>query len=192
MTKSNEEQEQEAIAAKQKQQAQAQAQAQAQQQQRAQVITNNAPQQTVPNVTPSRVQQLNQEQNTIEQNIEGDQQATKTNEDLKTLKRLVGLASPVVENQQETIEQKDAAGNVNQVPVTKKVTTGYTYYAVDGKPFEEWVQETFGGDVTVNTQENTITYNKPIEEIVSKEPQKEGQEQGAEGTLKKGVRTENK
>jgi hypothetical protein len=169
--------------------ARAQAQAQAQERLRAQaksqVVSNTSQQaqvQNQPNANPSS------EQGIIQQNIEGDQQAHKNNEALSLLKRIVGLASPVVENREETVEQKDADGNVNNVPVTKKVTTGYSYYAVNGKPFEEWVEETFGGDITVNTEDNTIKYNKPIEEIVAKDIQPVEKKEGEE-PAKKGVRT---
>jgi hypothetical protein len=180
MTKSREEQEQEQAQDRAIQAAKIKAQQQEQQQQQQQspkqattttttTLAGNVPQQTIGNVSPAQAQANLQEQNTIQQNIDGDIQANKTNDDLKLLKRLVGNASPIVENQEETKEQKDSEGATVQVPVTKKVTTGYTYYAVQGKPFEEWVQEAFGGDVTVDTKENKITYNKPIEEIQSKE-----------------------
>lgn len=164
-------------------QAQAQQQAQAkQQQQAANPNIGNVSQQT--QVQPANT--ATGAQATIEQNLEGDQQAQLTNEKLSLLKRLVGQASPVFEDKTETVQQRDADGNVVDVPVTNKVITGYTYYAVNGQPFEEWIQQAFGGDITLDTNENKLKYNKPIEEIVYTEPQKPNQEQ----ELPKGVRTQ--
>lgn len=120
---------------------------------------NETPIQTVPNVSATQAQIDAQAQATIQQNVDGDKQAHIDNENMRLLKRLVGKASPIVENKEEIEEGVDAEGNKTQTPVTKKVTTGYTYYHVDGKPFADWVQETFGGKITVDEKNNRIIYN---------------------------------
>ena len=188
MTKSQDEINQEELRNRQlaeQKRAAAQAQAQAQQANQNQATNpnvGNVPQQV--QVQPANT--ATGAQATVQQNIEGDEQAQLTNDKLTLLKRIVGLASPVYEERQETVEQKDADGNVNQVPVTKKEITGFNYYAVNGQDFEEWVQQAFGGDITIDKTENKITYNKPIEEIKYTEPQKPNQEEN----LPKGVRAE--
>lgn len=184
MTKSQEEQNQEELRNRQiAEQKRAAAQAQSNQQNQVNPNPNvgNVPQQV--QVQPANT--ATGAQATIQQNIEGDEQAQLTNDKLSLLKRIVGLASPVYEEKQETEEQKDADGNVNQVPVTRKEITGYNYYAVNGQDFKEWVQQAFGGDITIDEKENKINYNKPVEEIKYTEPQKPQEE-----NLPKGVRTE--
>lgn len=150
-----------------------QAQAQAQQGQLTQeqanaariaAAQNNVPIQTVPNVSPTQAQTDLQAQNTINQNLKGDFDANLNNENLTLLKRIVGLASPIMEDVQETQESTDANGNKVQTPVFKKVTKGYNYYAVDGKPFEEWVNETFNGEVSIDTENNKIIYTRQEEQ----------------------------
>lgn len=121
---------------------------------------NNVPIQTVPNVSPTQAQADLQAQTTINQNLKGDFDANLNNENLTLLKRIVGLASPIMEDVQETQESTDAAGNKVQTPVFKKVTKGYNYYAVDGKPFEDWVNETFNGEVSIDTENNKIIYTR--------------------------------
>ncbi len=123
----------------------------------------NNPLQTVANVSPAQAQADAQAQATVQQNIEGDAEALKYNEDLSLLKRIVGKASPIIEDVKETESSTDAEGNPVEIPTFKKVTKGYTYYAVDGQPFEEWVQQTFNGRIEVDTENNKIIYNEPIE-----------------------------
>ena len=130
------------------------------------VISTNKPQktvavqtQTVGNVSMTQAQKDQASQATVTQNIEGDRKAHEQNENLRLLKRIVGSASPIVEEQEDTEEQTDAAGNKVQVPIRKKVTTGYSYYAINGKPFTEWVAETFGGEISIDEKNNKIIYN---------------------------------
>lgn len=121
----------------------------------------NFPQQTVkaPNV-------VNQEQtladnnavNKVEQNIDGDRQALQYNENLKTLKRLVSQASPITEKEEEIVKSQDANGNDVEQTITNNVTTGYTYYAIDGKDIDTWISETFGSNITLDKENNKIVY----------------------------------
>lgn len=123
------------------------------------VKTNTVATQTVGNVSRTQAQKDAASQATVQQNIQGDIEANQRNENLRLLKRIVGKASPIVENVKEVETQTDANGNEVQVPVIKKVTKGYSYYAVDGKQFTDWVKETFNGEISIDTENNKIIYN---------------------------------
>lgn len=167
MTKSKEEKEQQAIAEQERQAIEAQ-NTQANAGIPPNATDSNVPQataaeqhvQTIANVSTTQAQLDAQAQATTQQNIEGDAQAHKDNENMRLLKRLVGKASPIVEDVKEVESSTDAEGNPVEIPTFKKVTKGYTYYAVNGKPFEDWVAETFNGKITVDTENNKIIYNE--------------------------------
>ena len=78
----------------------------------------------------------------IEKNIDENNADKQYKENLRTLQRLVAQASPIVE-----------------VKNGQKVVTGYNYYHIDGKPIEEWTQETFGGKVTLDKDKREIKIN---------------------------------
>jgi hypothetical protein len=117
--------------------------------------------QVQPNNPRDQAQQAAQEAS--RQKINNKVNAKNTDDDFKTnlatLRRLVSQASPIVENKEVSQVTKDANGKEIDTPVNQKVTTGYNYYHVDGKPIEQWVQETFGGKVTLDKEKREIKVN---------------------------------
>jgi hypothetical protein len=109
--------------------------------------------------TQQQQQQQQSGTDKIKKNVQSQQSDNDYKENLKTLKRIVAQASPIIENKENSKVIKDANGNEVDQSVNEKVTTGYNYYAVDGKPIEEWIQEKFGGKVTLNKETRELKIN---------------------------------
>jgi methionyl-tRNA synthetase len=144
-------------------------------------------QQTNPNPNPNLNAEAAKEQaeaakTKIASKVENKQKDEQYTENIKTLRRLVSQASPIIENKEETKVIKDENGKEIDQTVNTKVTTGYNYYAVDGKPIEDWISATFGGNVTLNKATNELTIKKEGENVTEKTS---GQEQPQAKQVKK-------
>ena len=106
-----------------------------------------------------RQRQQQQATNKIQGNVQNKQQNDDYQNNLRTLKRIVSQGSPIYEDKSTSKVTKDANGNDVDTTNTQKVITGYEYYAIDGKPIEQWVQETFGGKVTLNKETKEVKIN---------------------------------
>jgi hypothetical protein len=104
-------------------------------------------------------QQQQQASNKIQSNVANKQQNDDYQNNLRTLRRIVSQGSPIYEDKSTSKVTKDANGNDVDTTSTTKQITGYDYYAIDGKPIEQWVQETFGGKVTLNKETKEIKIN---------------------------------
>jgi hypothetical protein len=104
-------------------------------------------------------QQQQQASNKIQNNVANRQQNDDYQNNLKTLRRIVSQGSPIYEDKSTSKVTKDANGNDVDTTSTEKQITGYNYYAIDGKPIEQWVQDTFGGKVTLNKETKEVKIN---------------------------------
>lgn len=96
----------------------------------------------------------------IQNKVDTNKQDEEYKNNLKEARRLVALASPIIEKTPKTQIVKDANGKEVEQTINVNTTTGYNYYAVNGKPLPDWIKETFGGKVTLDEKTNTLKVNE--------------------------------
>jgi hypothetical protein len=112
--------------------------------------------------TDQQRQSKQQASNKIQANVQNKQQTDDYQNNIRTLRRIVSQGSPIYEDKSTSKVTKDANGNDVDTTSTEKQITGYDYYAIDGKPIEQWVQDTFGGKVTLNKETKEIKINDEV------------------------------